>query len=148
MSVTAKMYSHLPLNLLMDKLCDFDSETKIKCLLLKNTYTPVQDDHDFKDDLVCASNEVEGTGYTAGGVILTTTAPSVLAKVTTFDADDVEWADATITARYAVLYDDTEAAEADQPVICYIDFGEDKSSEAGTFKIAWNASGIFTITVP
>jgi len=147
MSISIKAYSHFPLNLLGSKLCDMDSEDKIMCMLCTSSYTPSQDDHNDKADI---DNEITdpATGYDAGGKAITTTAPSVSGRVTTFDAADTAWADSTITARYAVLYDDTEAAEADQPLICYIDFGADKSSEAGTFQLTWNASGIFPITVP
>ena len=40
------------------------------------------------------------------------------------------------------VYDDTLTSD---PLIAYIDFGADYSSSNGTFTIAWNASGIFTI---
>jgi hypothetical protein len=145
MAVSIHAYSHFPTNLLSANLCDMDSETKIMCMLCTSSYTPNQDDHNDKADI---DNEVSGTGYTAGGAALTSTAISVSGRVTTFDAADTAWSSSTITARYAVLYDDTEAAEADQPLILYVDFGEDKSSEGGTFQLTWNASGIFTITVP
>jgi len=145
MAVSIKAYSNFPTNLLGAKLCDMDSETKIMCMLCTSTYTPNQETHDHKEDI---TNEVSGTGYTAGGKALTSTAITEATRVTKFDAADTAWADSTLTARYAVLYDDTEAAEADQPLILYVDFGEDKSSEAGTFQLTWNASGIFTITVP
>ena len=41
-----------------------------------------------------------------------------------------------------MIYADTIT---DDPLIAYIDFGADYSSSNGTFTIAWNASGIFTI---
>jgi hypothetical protein len=145
MAVSAHFYSHFPTNLLSANLCDMDSETKIMCMLCTSSYTPSQDDHNDKADI---DNEVSGTGYSAGGTALTTTAISVSGRVTTYDAADIAWSDSTITARYAVMYDDTEAQEGDQPLICYIDFGEDKSSEGGTFQLTLNASGLFTITVP
>ncbi len=56
---------------------------------------------------------------------------------------DVEWTGSTITsARYAVIYDDDLT---NKPLICAIDFGGDFSTTSGTFKITWNASGIFTL---
>lgn len=144
MPVTIHMYSHFPLNLLGSKLCDMNSETKIMCMLCDSGYTPSQNDHNDKADI---TEEEDGVNYVAGGKALTTTAISVSAKVTKYAADNVEWADSTITCHYAVLYDDTQGAEGDQPLICYIDFGEDKSSESGLFKIQWDDGGIFTITV-
>lgn len=142
MAVTAKAYSNMPLNAL-EKLMNLETDT-IKCMLCTASYTPNQDAHDFKNDI---TNEVSGTGYTAGGAEVANPAVTISAKVTKFDGDNVAWANSTITARYAVLYDDTPAADADKPLLIYVDFGEDKSSENGTFQITWDASGIFTVTV-
>ena len=61
-----------------------------------------------------------------------------------FDADDVTWSTSTITARGAVLYKSTGTAST-SALICYIDFGSDKSSAGGNFTIQWNASGILTL---
>lgn len=145
MTVSAKMYSHFPTHLLNALLVGMGSETAIKCALTTSSYTVNQETHDYFDDI---TNEVaNGAGYTTGGVALTNTAITEATRVTTYDATDAEWANATITARYAVLYDSTEANANAQPLIMYVDFGENKSSEAGTFKIAWNASGIFSVTV-
>ena len=59
---------------------------------------------------------------------------------------DSEWTSSTITgARYAAIYDDTLT---NKPLICAIDFGGDFSTTSGTFKITWNASGIFTLDLP
>lgn len=114
----------------------------LKVALLTSTYTPNIDTHDNFDDL---TNEVVGTGYTAGGK--TVTNPSVTQDNTNdlgkFDADDVTWTSSTITARYAVLYKDSGVAST-SPLIAYIDFGADKSSSAGDFTIQWNTSGILT----
>jgi len=144
MAVSIKMYSHFPLTLLTDKMGDFSGETTLKCALATSSYTPSQDDHDYFDDI---TNEVSGTGYSAGGAIITTTNPSVTGRVTTFDAADIAWSDSTITARYAIIYDYTGGTAGTNALVAYIDFGEDKSSESGTFQLTLNASGLFTITV-
>ena len=60
----------------------------------------------------------------------------------TFDADDVTWTSSTITARGAVVYDDSLTND---PLLCYIDFGADKTSSFGDFAVAFNASGVFTL---
>jgi hypothetical protein len=92
--------------------------------------------------------EASNTGYTAGGATLANVA---VATVTTndakFDADDVTWTatGAALEAAYAIIYNDTDA---DDPPVAFIDFGGTESAGTGTdFKIAWNASGIFTFTV-
>lgn len=118
---------------------DLDTDT-IKVALVTSSYTPNYDTHDNFDDI---TNEVSGTGYTAGGVTLT--GQSVTADNTddegVFDANDVSWASSTITARGAVLYQSTGTASTSK-LISYIDFGSDKSSSDGTFQVTWNAEGI------
>ncbi len=89
--------------------------------------------------------EVSGTGYTAGGnVITSTTVTESPATVLMFDAADVSWPNSTITgARAALLYADALTAPAD-PALCVINFGADYSTNNGTFTIQWAAAGIFT----
>lgn len=121
---------------------DLDTDT-IKVALVTSSYTPDQDAHDHFDDI---SNEVTGTGYTAGGKTITT--PAVTQDNSgnkgVFDGDDVSWTTSTITARGAILYKSTGTAST-SPLIAYIDFGGDKVSTAGTFTIQWNASGILNL---
>lgn len=121
---------------------DLDTDT-IKVALVTSAYTPDQDTHDFFDDV---TNEVVGTGYTAGGASLANKA--VTADNTdnegVFDADDVSWTTSTITARGAVIYKSTGTAST-SALICYLDFTSDKTSTAGTFTIAWNAEGILNL---
>jgi hypothetical protein len=128
-----------------NKEIDFDSDS-IKVMLCTSTYTPAQDTHQYKSDV---TNEVTGTGYTAGGEALTTASLTYTAatNVLKLDADDVTWAGSTITARYAVIYDATPATDATRPLIAYVDFGADVSSSSGNFTIAWDAAGIATVTV-
>ena len=53
----------------------------------------------------------------------------------------------TITARYAVVYDDSGASNAAKALIGYVDFGSDQSSTNGNFTITWDSTGIVRITV-
>ena len=57
------------------------------------------------------------------------------------DADDVVWANATITARYAAIYKDTGIATT-SPLIGWVDFGADQSASGGNFTIQWSPNGI------
>lgn len=128
--------------LIMNGGIDLDTDT-IKVALVTSAYTPDQDAHDFFDDV---TNEVSGTGYSAGGASLANKA--VTADNTdnegVFDADDVTWSTSTITARGAVIYKSTGTAST-SALICYLDFGSDKTSTAGNFTIAWNAEGILNL---
>ena len=141
---TTKTYGNL-ISKAFNKEVDFDSDT-IKVALVTSSYTPNQDTHDYWDDV--ATNEVSGTGYTAGGETLASKTVTYTSgtNVTKFDAADVSWAASTITARYAVIYDATPATNAAKPLIGYVDFGSDQSSSSGTFSIVWDAAGIFTTT--
>ena len=134
------LYGITFLNALKNTLAlDLDSDT-IKIMLVTSSYTPDFGAHDFKADV---SNEVSGTNYTAGGNTLSSLALTQTGGTIKFDAADTSWSSATITdARGAVIYDDTLT---DDPLIAYIDFGANYSSTNGTFTIAFNAGGIFTI---
>jgi hypothetical protein len=130
----------------LNKEVDWDSDT-IKVALLTSSYTPNQDTHDYFDDV--SANEVSGTGYTAGGQTLgskTVTYDSAN-NVIVLDAADVTWSSSTITARYAVVYDDSGATAGTKALIGYVDFSSDQSSTNGNFTITWDATGIVRITV-
>lgn len=130
----------------LNKEVDWDSDT-IKVALLTSSYTPNQDTHDYFDDV--SAYEVSGTGYSAGGQTLgskTVTYDSAN-NVIVLDAADVTWSSSTITARYAVVYDDSGATAASKALIGYVDFSSDQSSTNGNFTITWDATGIVRITV-
>lgn len=144
MAVSALLYGKV-FSSAFNKEIDFNSDT-IKVMLCTSSYTPDQDAHDYKDDI---TNEVTGTGYTAGGATLTSCTITYTGGTNVFklDADDVAWTTSTITARYAVIYDATPGSDATRPLIGYVDFGADVVSTAGTFTIAWHANGMATVTV-
>jgi len=134
------LYGITFLNALKNTLAlDLDSDT-LKVMLVTSSYTPDFGAHDFKGDV---TNEVSGTNYTAGGATLGSVTLTQTGGTIKFDAADTSWSSATITdARGAVIYDDSLT---DDPLIAYIDFGANYSSSNGTFTIAFNAGGIFTI---
>lgn len=128
-----------------NKEIDWDSDT-IKVMLLSSSYAPNQDGHDYVDDVL--ANQVTGTGYTIGGAALTgkTVTYDAATNTVKFDANDVTWPNSTITARYAVVYDDSGATDATKPLIAYFDFTTDRASSNGEFVIRWGADGIFSAT--
>lgn len=83
-----------------------------------------------------ATNEVSGTGYTAGGNTLTVTGGAVSISGTTAFVDfaDSTWSSATITARGAVIYNSSVAGN---PAVAVLDFGADKSSTSGDFTVVF-----------
>jgi len=79
------------------------------------------------------SNEVAGTGYTAGGNSLTAVAPTSSGTTAFTDFNDTTWSTATITARGALIYNSTQSDKA----VAVLDFGSDKTSTAGDFTIVF-----------
>ena len=79
------------------------------------------------------SNEVSGTGYTAGGATLSSQAVAFDSSnnVAYFDAADPAFTTATITARGALIYNNSKSNAS----IAVLDFGSDFTSTAGTFTI-------------
>jgi hypothetical protein len=122
---------------------DLDTDT-IKVMLLSSSHTPAGDSDEFIDDV--SSNEVTGTGYTAGGATLSNKSVTVdnTDDEGVFDADDTSWSTSTITAHYAIIYKDT-GTPSSSPIIAEIDFGADKISSGGTFSIQWNSEGILNL---
>ena len=80
------------------------------------------------------SNEVSGTGYTAGGATMTVTATFPKSGSTTaiVDFSDVTFSSSTITARGALIYNDSASGD---PAVAVLNFGADKSSTNGDFTI-------------
>ena len=112
-------------------------------LLVTSAYTPDPDAHNFRDDI---TNEVTGTGYTAGGMDLgtvTVTQDNTNNRALA-DAADPVWTGATITARGAVIYKKVGTAATDR-LVMYLDFGSDVTSTAADFTIALNSAGFLAL---
>ena len=78
------------------------------------------------------TGEVANSGsYASGGSALTNVTPSASGTTAITDFADLSFTTATITARGALIYNDTNADKA----VCVLDFGSNKSSSSGTFTI-------------
>lgn len=121
-----------------------ESESAVKVLMVTDTETPDFNVDNFRDDVT--ANEVSGTGYSAGGVVLTTTELTVATGVLTYDAADSSWASSTIAnAMAGVGYFARGGADTADELIFLSDFVSAASSSGGTFTIQWAAAGIFTV---
>lgn len=85
-----------------------------------------------------ATNEVVGTGYTAGGVTLSGFNVTTSGTTAILDFNDPFWENATITARGALVYN---ASKSNKAVAIY-DFGSDIASTNGDFTVSINALGL------
>jgi hypothetical protein len=79
-----------------------------------------------------STDEVSGTGYTAGGKALTGVSISSSGYIAYVNWDNVSWT-AALTARCALIYNVTQGNKS----VCVLDFGADKTSTT-----------TFTITMP
>lgn len=108
------------------------------------SYTPNQDtDETFAN----ITNEVTGTGYTAGGQLTTNvqatyTAGTNIVKVT---FDPVTWAASTLTARIAVWYQNT-GNPSTSTLIGWADNGSNLTSTAGAFVFTPDSAGFLKDT--
>ena len=100
----------------------------LKCALYTNAATL-----DATTSVYITGNEVSdsGTNYTIGGNTLTNVAISVDGTTAIFDADNVTFPNATISAQAALLYNNSSANAA----IAVLDFGGVKTSTNGTFEL-------------
>jgi hypothetical protein len=112
---------------------DYDTDS-FKAMLVTSAYT-ANKDTDLKRSAV--TNEVSGTGYTAGGVAsaCTVTKDTANDKVTLQFAA-VSWTSSTITARALVIYKSRGGASSADELVAYNDFGSDVASSGGTFSVA------------
>ena len=81
-----------------------------------------------------ASNEVTGTAYVAKGNTLVNVTPTSTSTTAFTDFSDTTWSSSTITARGAMIYNDSATGD---PSVVILDFGSDKSSSSGDFTIVF-----------
>lgn len=87
-----------------------------------------------------ATDEVSGTGYSAGGGALTNVDPTSSGTTALTDFQDETFSNATITARGALIYNttpNTTSISVTNPTVVVLDFGADKTSTAGDFTIVF-----------
>lgn len=77
------------------------------------------------------SNEVVGTGYTAGGVTLVNVGISTSGTTAFLSFNNATWTSASFTTRGALIYNSTNGNRA----VCVLDFGSDKTISSGDFTI-------------
>jgi hypothetical protein len=109
---------------------DCDADT-FKIMLVSSTYGEAKT-HSKRSDI---TNEITGTGYTAGGVTATVTLtldnPNNKLNIT---LGGVEWNPATFTARKAVYYKSRGDAASDE-LVAIVDFGSDVTATAAPFTL-------------
>jgi len=79
------------------------------------------------------SNEITGTGYTAGGKVMTGITVNTSGYTAYVDFADVVWSPGVFTARCALIYNSSKGNKS----VAVLDFGSDKTTTT-----------TFTITMP
>ena len=90
------------------------------------------------------SNEVSGTGYSAGGGTLTRVDPSSSGTTAFTTFSDLTFSTATVTARGALIYNDSASGD---PTVIVLDFGAVKTSTAGDFTIQFPTADASTAII-
>tara|TARA_R100001129_G_scaffold177927_1_gene153292 strand:+ start:350 stop:778 length:429 start_codon:yes stop_codon:yes gene_type:complete len=80
-----------------------------------------------------SSNEASGTNYSATGAALTSVTPTTSGTTAICDFSDLTFSNVSITARGALIYNDTQSDKA----VCVLDFGADKTASSGDFTIVF-----------
>ena len=131
MAITQAMVTSFKVGVL-DGTFDFSSDTSqtFKIALYTSSATL-----DATTTAYSATNEVTGTGYTAGGEdLVIATNPTSSGTTAFLDFADVTWPTATITARGALIY---LADGVTNPAVAVLDFGSDKTSTAEDFTVVF-----------
>jgi hypothetical protein len=124
MAITQGMCSSFKQQIL---LAEHDMDTDVFKIALYTSAATI----DASTTVYTTSNEVTGTGYTAGGNTLTGATVSLTGTTAFVDFSDTSWSTATITARGALIYNSSKSDKA----VAVLDFGSDKTSTGGTFTI-------------
>jgi hypothetical protein len=83
-----------------------------------------------------------GNGYTSGGNPMAPTTVSIASNVAVFDSENVSWLGASLTAYYAIVYQNAGTP----PLISYHDFRGPKTVTSGRFTVEWAYDGVFNMT--
>lgn len=121
------------------------SETNIKLALFSGV-TPNFDSDTAYGSAPFNSGEVTGTGWSAGGVVLTTTAFSVTTGTLAYSADNVSESGTTLAdSEGGLIWDDGATTPTADAAVAVIYWGAgDFSTNNGTFAVTWSTN-IFTI---
>lgn len=119
-----------------------DLGSNLKVMLLTELAAPSINSNLVSIEDIVAFEVAESGEYVAGGKELENL---LVVDQTKLVADNVVWANTTITARYCVLYDDTNPLPESKRVICVYDFLNNQSSVGAIFEIAWSTNGIINL---
>ena len=86
---------------------------------------------------ITANEVANGNGYTTKGAALTNVTPALSGDTAVCDFSNVSFTSASFTANGCLIFNDTAAND---PSVCAIAFGGDKTVTSGTFTIEFPAA--------
>ncbi len=89
------------------------------------------------------SNEISGTGYSAGGVTLSVVAPSIDGTTGLVDFGNPSWSNATFSTSGALIYNSSKSNKA----VAVYSFGSSQSVSSANFNITMPAAAAGTAIV-
>jgi hypothetical protein len=146
MAIIPKVYG-LFLESLVEGRINFDVDD-LFCMIVTSGYTFGQNSHKFKS---AVTNELVGSGYSAGGQLVTTSAPAYTSsnKTLSIPAGNVTWPAVVWTgAAGAVLYMNPSGfPDNAKPLVAYIDFGGPQNRTDQAFYINWASTGVLKLAL-
>lgn len=130
---------------LINGTIDLDTHD-IRVALVKSTYTESAA-HDFMDDVV--ATEADATNYVRKALANEAVAVDAGNNRAEFDADDVVWTSlggaTNNTIKGAVVYKHVGGTDSANPLICFIDFPSDITTDGNNLTLTFNAEGILQL---
>lgn len=116
----------------------------IMAMLVTDGYVPDVRRHRRRSDV---THEARGPGYDAGGKELVgKTAHQEDSGEAVFDAADLVWPGATLTARGVVIYKSRGGAASADELCCYIPFDQgDVTGTNAPYEVLWDEAGIINL---
>ncbi len=139
----ANIITNAYINDILDELVSLGTGGKLVVRLLQNSAVGNVGVNIATWSNLQAFEVTNGNGYTTGGVPLA----NVSKNNNKLTANNVQWPASTISARYGVVVDITNAEPEDQRVIMIIDFGSLLESTDGIFEIAWGSNGVLGLEI-
>lgn len=141
---------------------DLDTTATIKAMLLNTAFDASADndaDTVFVNDIKTPTDyESSGTGYTGGfggaGRLVIAAGTSVINQDDVNDraewdnTADLTWTSINVgaTGGTMIIYEPSGGADTNSPLIAWVKFTSDVTTNGGDFTVAWNAEGIITFT--
>jgi hypothetical protein len=117
----------------------------LKVMLTTSSYTPNQATDTYAS--TPGAFEITGTGYTAGGVALSSMTVANSSNIWTLSAANTSWPTATFNTAYGIIYNTSIGSTySNYPLVGFVNFGGTQSPVGVTFSINWAGGVVLQLT--